>query len=186
MEKQYLIIHNYPALYDILDEIKSKLSFNIKKIDDDDLIKQKYNYNYLIISNLSLKIENQIKIEEAPIEIAKLIDLLNISFLKKKIEFQKDIKIGNYTFNFNSRKLFKDNKTLNLTEKEATIINFIHKSKRPVSVNDLQTKVWEYKSQVETHTVETHVYRLRKKILNTFNEKNFIMSDKNGYKISIN
>ncbi len=82
--------------------------------------------------------------------------------------------------------MFKDNKTLNLTEKEATIINFIHKSKRPVSVNDLQTKVWEYKSQVETHTVETHVYRLRKKILNTFNEKNFIMSDKNGYKISIN
>ncbi len=89
MEKQYLIIHNYPALYDILDEIKSKLSFNIKKIDDDDLIKQKYNYNYLIISNLSLKIENQIKIEEAPIEIAKLIDLLNISFLKKKNRISK-------------------------------------------------------------------------------------------------
>ena len=80
----------------------------------------------------------------------------------------------------------KNNKILNLTEKENTIINFLYKTKKSVTVQDLQNKVWEYKSQIETHTVETHVYRLRKKINNIFNEKNFIVSDKYGYKININ
>tara|TARA_B100000886_G_scaffold236822_1_gene165871 strand:- start:2098 stop:2658 length:561 start_codon:yes stop_codon:yes gene_type:complete len=186
MEKQYLIIHNFPALYDILNEVKFTLNLDIKKIDNKDLIMDKLNYHDLVISQDQLKISNQIKIEEMPVQIGKLIDIINLSFLKKKIEFQKNIKIGKYYINFNSRKLSKNNKNLNLTEKETTIIKFLLNSKKSVSVHDLQTKVWEYKSQTETHTVETHVYRLRKKIENVFNEKNFIISDKNGYKINTN
>ena len=186
MEKQYLIIHNYPVLYDILYELKFTLNFEVKKISDKDLIKKDFNSNDLVISKSILKVDNQIKLQDVPIEIRKLVDILNISFLKKKIEFHKDIKIGKYTINFNSRKLTKNNKILNLTEKENTIINFLYKTKKSVTVQDLQTKVWEYKSQIETHTVETHVYRLRKKINNIFNEKNFIVSDKYGYKININ
>ena len=186
MEKQYLIIHNFPALYDILKEVKFILNFSIKKIDNKDLIMDNLNNQDLVISLDQLKISNQIRIEEMPVQIGKLIDIINLSFLKKKIEFQKDIKIGKYNINFNSRKLNRNNKTLNLTEKETTIINFLFNSKKSVSVHDLQTKVWEYKAQTETHTVETHVYRLRKKIENVFKEKNFIISDKNGYKINTN
>ena len=78
--------------------------------------------------------------------------------------------------------LIKDNK-LKLTEKEINTITYLSKSDKPVSTDELQEKVWSYQSDIETHTVETHIYRLRKKILNTFNDKDFIISEKNGYQI---
>ena len=78
--------------------------------------------------------------------------------------------------------LIKDNK-LKLTEKEINTITYLSKSDKPVSIDELQEKVWSYQSDIETHTVETHIYRLRKKILNTFNDKDFLISEKNGYQI---
>jgi DNA-binding response OmpR family regulator len=72
---------------------------------------------------------------------------------------------------------------LKLTEKEINIISYLSKSDKPVSINELQKKVWSYQSDIETHTVETHIYRLRKKFLNTFDDNNFIISKKNGYQI---
>ena len=83
----------------------------------------------------------------------------------------------------NSREIISEYKKLKLTEKEVDIIIHLSKNKEPVSVNELQKKVWSYQSDIETHTVETHIYRLRKKILNTFNDKEFIISQKNGYQI---
>ena len=76
-----------------------------------------------------------------------------------------------------------DNTKLKLTEKEINTISYLSKSSESVSINELQEKVWSYQSDIETHTVETHIYRLRKKILNTFNDKKFIISKKNGYHI---
>ena len=70
-----------------------------------------------------------------------------------------------------------------MTEKEINTIYYLFKSNKPVSINELQDKVWSYQSDIETHTVETHIYRLRKKFLNTFNDKEFIISKKNGYQI---
>ena len=78
-----------------------------------------------------------------------------------------------------------DNKSLQLTEKEMKIITFLNNSKGPVTINKLQSEVWGYKSKLETHTVETHVYRLRKKVEKKFNDKFFIISLKNGYKIEV-
>ena len=72
---------------------------------------------------------------------------------------------------------------LKLTEKEINTIIYLSKSSKPVSINELQQKVWSYQSDIETHTVETHIYRLRKKILNFFNDNEFIISKKNGYQI---
>jgi DNA-binding response OmpR family regulator len=118
-----------------------------------------------------------------PIELNKLIDFLNINFLKKKIKYQKDIKIGSYLVNFNTRKMFKNSKYLTLTEKESKIIAFLKNSDSPVPVTKLQKHVWGYKSQLETHTVETHIYRLRKKIENVFKDVSFIKSLKEGYRI---
>ena len=79
--------------------------------------------------------------------------------------------------------MFIKNTKLKLTEKEINTIIYLSKSDKPVSINELQVKVWSYQSDIETHTVETHIYRLRKKILKIFNDNNFIISKKNGYQI---
>ena len=78
-----------------------------------------------------------------------------------------------------------DKSSIQLTEKEIKIINFLNNSKGPVNVNKLQSEVWGYKSKLETHTVETHIYRLRKKVEKIFKDKTFIVSKKNGYKIKV-
>ena len=76
-----------------------------------------------------------------------------------------------------------ESKSLQLTEKEMKIISFLKNFEAPISIRKLQSEVWGYKSKLETHTVETHVYRLRKKVEKKFNDKSFIISFKNGYKI---
>ena len=94
---------------------------------------------------------------------------------------QKKVKVNNYIIDLNSREmLIKDNK-LKLTEKEINTITYLSKSDKPVSIDELQEKVWSYQSDIETHTVETHIYRLRKKIKDKFNDNNFILSEKKGY-----
>ena len=184
MNKQYLLIHDHKILYEILFELKSILSFELRFIKEKDFKLENLRPNELVISSKNFDSENQIKLNYLPIELDKLVDYLNINFLKKKIKFQKDIKIGDYQVNFNTRKMFKNDKHLDLTEKESKIIDFLKNSSSPVSVIKLQNKVWGYKSQLETHTVETHIYRLRKKIDNVFKDKNFIRSYKEGYQIS--
>ena len=77
----------------------------------------------------------------------------------------------------------KNGKKVNLTEKEVDTIIYISNAKKPISAKELEKNVWQYKSDIETHTVETHIYRLRKKILKIFDDKNFLLSGKNGYKI---
>ena len=76
-----------------------------------------------------------------------------------------------------------NNIKLKLTEKEINTIIYLSKSAKPVSVTELEKKVWSYQSDIETHTVETHIYRLRKKIFNAFGDNQFILSEKNGYYI---
>ena len=94
-----------------------------------------------------------------------------------------EVKIKEYTINFNSRMMLNNQVALKLTEKEINTIFYLSKSIKPISINELQNKVWSYQSDIETHTVETHIYRLRKKIFNTFNDSEFILSKKNGYQI---
>jgi DNA-binding response OmpR family regulator len=72
---------------------------------------------------------------------------------------------------------------LNLTEREANLIIFINK-KKDVSIYELQKDVWGYVSELETHTVETHIYRLRRKMKDCFDDENFIKTTKNGYSIN--
>ena len=83
----------------------------------------------------------------------------------------------------NKRVIIKNNKELKLTEREIDIILFLTKCNKTQSINILQNKVWGYSSDLETHTVETHIYRLRKKFLDNFVDNNFIISSNNGYKI---
>ena len=128
-------------------------------------------------------INNQILINNFPYKLSKLIEVINVNFLKNKYNQQSEIFIGEYMLDINSRKILKNNLSLELTEKETEIITFLKNSKTPVKINDLQKQVWEYNSSLETHTVETHIYRLRKKLKETFNDDNFIKSSKSGYLI---
>ena len=183
MEKQYLVIHNNTVLYNILFELKHLLSFEVIKTKNKNLNNVLNDKQSLVISSDNLESKNQVFIDSLPISIDKLIYTLNIQFLKKKIENKKNIKIGNYIINYTSRKIQKKNKSLIITEKEVAIINFLNHSNRPRSITELQIEVWGHKSKLETHTVETHVYRLRKKIKEYFKDNNFIKSSKDGYLI---
>ena len=183
---QTLIIYKFPILFEILNEIKRNLNFKIEYYDEDQFKKNLDNQNLVIISGDGKKnIQNQVKIDDFPIEIQKFIEVVNIQFLKNKFNQQNNVKIGKYNFNLNSRVMKFDQKSIHLTEKEMKIITFLNNSKGPVTINKLQSEVWGYKSKLETHTVETHVYRLRKKVEKKFNDKSFIISLKNGYKIEV-
>ena len=121
--------------------------------------------------------------DNTPINIFKLIEKINIEFLKIQFNSQSEVKVKNYTIDLNSREMLLKNLKLKLTEKEINTINYLSKSNKPISIDELQENVWSYQSDIETHTVETHIYRLRKKILNIFNDNDFIVSEKNGYQI---
>ena len=180
---QYLVIHKYPVLFNILNEIKINLNFKIEHYEDDKF-KNINNRNLVIISgDKKFNFQNQAKIDIYPINIQKLIELVNIQFLKNKFNKQNDVKVGKYRVNINSRVMKYELKSLQLTEKEMKIISFLKNFKAPISIRRLQLEVWGHKSKLETHTVETHIYRLRKKVEKKFNDKSFIISLKNGYKI---
>ena len=186
MSTQHLIIYKFTKLYHILEELGLDLNFKITFEDKENSLNEnvKNLNNYIIISNKKyLNIENQLVLEDMPINIFKLIEKINIEFLKLQFNCQSEIKLNNYIIDLNSREMLMNNTKLKLTEKEVNTINYLSKSKKPVSIDELQEKVWSYQSDIETHTVETHIYRLRKKISNTFGDNEFIISEKNGYQI---
>ena len=184
--KQFLIIHKFPTLFTILNEIKTNLNFNVGHFINDKLPENSVDENFLIISgDRNYFSPKQLKIDKYPISIEKLIEIINIQFLKNNFNHQNNIKIGNYFLNLNSRSLSLQSKSIQLTEKEIKIIRFLDVSKGPVTIKKLQSEVWGYKSKLDTHTVETHVYRLRKKIEKKFHDKLFIISLKDGYKIKV-
>ena len=186
MSKQNLIIYKFNPLYHILDELNLDLNFKIFIAKNEnslnDMIKNLN--NYLIISNKEhLNSGKQYTIEKLPINIFKLVEKINIEFLKMQFNNQSEVKIRNYTIDLNSREMILKTNKLKLTEKEINTIIYLSKSNKPVSVNELQESVWRYQSDIETHTVETHIYRLRKKIKEKFGDENFILSLKEGYSI---
>ncbi len=189
MNIQKLIIFKYEILYHILNELEEYLNFKIIEISNEGNLEDeiKKSSNYLIIAkkqNLNLK--NQILINNYPLKIFKLIEKLNIEFLKQRFNDQSQIAVKNYIIDLNSREISNKNTKLKLTEKEINTIIYLSRNKTPTSINELQTFVWGYQSDIETHTVETHIYRLRKKILNMFDDENFLISKKNGYVINPN
>ena len=186
MSTQNLIIYKFNSLYHILAELSLDLNFKINFADSKNSLKDqvKDNNNSLIITNaLHTEIGNHFILDNSPINIFKLIEKINIEFLKLQFNSQSQVKIKNYILDLNSREIKINSSRLKLTEKEINTINYLSKSDKLVSIDELQEKVWGYQSGIETHTVETHIYRLRKKILNTFSDDEFIVSNKNGYQI---
>ena len=187
MIKQNVNIVNFNTLYEILEEIKENLSFNIIKYENEkDLTKHKSNdlEDSLIIINSNKKNlgkKNSLVFNELPISLGKLIELINISLIKMRFNRQSHINIKKYKLNLNSKIFSKNKINLKLTEKEIEIILYLDSKKNKQNVLDLQKNIWKYSPDLETHTVETHIYRLRKKINDKFNDKDFIISDSEGY-----
>jgi|TARA_B100000470_G_C19754386_1_gene375329 hypothetical protein len=213
MIKPNINIFEFDLLYQIFFEIKENLPFKITRLATNDIKDSNNHVNKnlknsLIVSNFINKVslietkiinrknlvflstdskiptdlfEEQIII--CPIQINNLIEKLNVQLIKQKYDNQSHIKISNYILDLNSKIISTSANKLKLTERETEIILFLNDKKSPQKVNDLQNKVWGFSSDLETHTVETHIYRLRKKISNVFNDENFIISHKDGYLI---
>ena len=192
MIKQNIIIINYNSLYEILDEIKDNLPFKVIQYENEnDFIKDSNqnsinsliisNSNQKLLSNKNLNKNNFLVFANFPITLNRLKELINIQLIKLKFNNQSKINIKSYELNLNSKFFSKDDLHLRLTEKEIEIILYLNKTKTKHDVLDLQKNIWDYSSDMETHTVETHIYRLRKKISNKFNDDSFILSHKNGY-----
>lgn len=186
MSNQILLIHEKFVLYDILTEISDKFEFSIEKFKDVDTKKIDLinNSNYLFISEKKIKnCNNQIILDALPINILNLFEKINLNFLKLKFKNQSNIKVSRYLLDINSREILFQNQKLELTEMEVNMIIYLSNIKRAAKVDELRLKVWGYQSELETHTVETHIYRLRKKILKKFNDSKFIISSSSGYQV---
>ena len=183
MNLKNIIVYKNDTLFNILDEIKDEFNFRLAKFDQKKHSEEKK--DFLVITNEEKNtFKNQLILKDLPIKIDKLLEEINLKLLKEKFNYQSDISIGSYKINLNSREISKDNKILGLTEREINLIIFLKNSDVAVKINDLQKNVWEYNPELETHTVETHIYRLRKKIKENFNDDKFIISSKKGYIIN--
>ena len=194
MIKHNIFILNFRILYEILNEIKENLFFNFIEYEDEQRL-MKDNYpnikNCLIISktnqenivNLGLCEKNLLILRELPLSIKQLIELINIKLIKLRFNHKSQINMKGYVLNLNSKFFSKDDLSLKLTEKEIEVILYLSEGKTKHDVLDLQKNIWGYSPGTETHTVETHIYRLRKKISDKFNDVDFILSHQNGYYI---
>ena len=189
---QTVFIINYNPLYEILDEIKENLSFKIIKFENEEDFQKNLDLaiiDYLIISNTNDKLllndniadKSLLYFNNLPLSLKKLLELINIKLIKSKFNQQSKIIIKGYELNLNSKFFSKGNLKLKLTEKEIEVILYLNNKKIKHDVADLQKNIWGYSSDMETHTVETHIYRLRKKISDLFKDEKFILSHKNGY-----
>ena len=194
---QNVFIINFNSLYEILDEIKENLSFKIIKIKNEEdltnnldldkidfLVISKTDHKLLLNNNITDK--NFLDFNDLPLSLKKLLELINIKLIKLKFNQQSKLVIKGYDLNLNSKFLSKENLKLKLTEKEIEIILYLNNTKIKHNVADLQKNIWGYSADMETHTVETHIYRLRKKISDLFDDEKFILSHKNGYFIDYN
>ena len=186
MNYKKIIIFENEVLFNILEEIKEKFNFDLTLANKENIneIKKGLNEECLIISNkTNEEFTNNLILELIPIKLNKLIEMINLKFLKNKFNSQSNVPIRDYVLNLNSRKIQKGNRIVDLTEREVNLIIFLKNSKTAVKIDKIQKKVWDYGTGLETHTVETHIYRLRKKFKTKFNDDHFILSSKDGYYI---
>ena len=196
MVNQKLYIINLSNFFDIISELKEHIGFEISKFDNKEIFFDNYKSKSISIENSILIVhekeynffvkdinEDQIIKFKPPVSIFTFIENLNVRFIQKKYQDQSNIIVKDFFLDINSRELKKNKISLKLTERETDMILFLNKSKKPVNVSTLEKEIWQHSSDLETHTVETHIYRLRKKIKAEFGNDELIKSNKDGYTI---
>ena len=192
------------SLYITLNELKSFLKFNIitedivpSNIDEKKIIlchsnylEDKNNLNFLKKSKcikilVGEKNDNNLNffhsVLKLPTSIIEINNVIESSVAKDKFGKNSSIKVKNYILDKNEKKLNNNLTSLILTEKEVQLLELFLKNKKPINKNEILSSVWQYASDADTHTVETHIYRLRKKIKDKFSDENFILNNKEGY-----
>ena len=190
MSKSAVYILNFKDLYNIIYEIKNFFNFELFNSEDTKSIienqKKKGDKTFIIVTKKkfnedSINNKQIIIIDNFPLNFFTLVEKINSSLLMQQYDFQSNINIAGYKLDINSRVISFNNNKLKLTERETQIILFLKNQNKPINIDILQKEVWGYSKELETHTVETHVYRLRKKLKKSFDDQNFIKSDKKGY-----
>ncbi len=118
---------------------------------------------------------------ELPTTLKEINSIVESTAAKKKFNLNSSIEIKSYLLNKNEKKLFKFDNYIILTEKEVQLLELFLNNSKPISKDNILSSVWNYASDADTHTVETHIYRLRKKITDTFKDEKFILNNKDGY-----
>ena len=206
MHKLNILVQGSSSFFMTLIELKHHLKFNIsetsgdlydKSLKDADVlifyeqsskdIKNKINFdNISCIKILATSKNKKDKIFEdvlkLPTTIKEINDIVERSVAKKSFNKNSSINIKNYLLDKNEKKLSKNGSFIMLTEKEIQLLEILLKSQKAVSKKKFLSLVWRYSSDADTHTVETHIYRLRKKILEKFSDNEFIINQKDGYR----
>ena len=187
-----------------LNELKSFLKFNIingdidpSKIEEKKIIlchsnylEDKNNLNYLKKSEcikilVTEKNDKNVNffhsVLKLPTSIIEINNVIESSVAKDKFGKNSFIKMKNYILDKNEKKLNNNGNYLILTEKEVQLLELFLRNRKPINKNEILSLVWQYASDADTHTVETHIYRLRKKIKDKFSDENFILNNKEGY-----
>lgn len=189
MYKKNIYLVEFNQLFLILNEINNFLNYNLIEINDNDFLKKNFNEknslflfkNSKLLEKKNQNSQNNLVLDDIPIEINKLVEKINIFFLKSIYQSNSKIHFKDYILNLNNKTILLDKRELKLAEKEVKIILFLLSKKTPQKTSILQKEIWGYSQDLETHTVETHIYRLRKKIKDYFNDATFLKKNKNGY-----
>ena len=206
MHKINVLAFGSPNFNTSLEELKDYLNFNLNTINGniENLSLKEYDILFIhedyFIKNSSLDYLNKIKNIKIlayisnniypyiftekillPVSISDLNRAVENSITKKNFNSNSSIKIKNYILDKNEKKLVKNNIFILLTEKEIQLLELFLTSKKGISKNNILNKVWKYAADADTHTVETHIYRLRKKIKANFSDEDFILNTGDGY-----
>ncbi len=181
-----LVIYNNLTLYNILEELKNNFEIDLgNHIDEKKNLYKFIENNPKTLAITSKKLDQNINylIIDKPIKFKTLVEKINIFFSKSNYKIQSNFTLNEYYIDINSRHLIKGSLKLKLTQKEVQIMQYLKESDAEKSPQQLQKDIWKHNPNVETHTVETHIYRLRKKISEKFKDDNFIINNKKGYKL---
>ena len=185
--KSYLKFNLYVNTLDI-DKLKTTLDIII--VHDEALVDNQK--SDLLINNSTIKVfatskKRNIRNRDALLKLPTTIDEINSiieqSVAKNVFNKNSSIKIKEYSLNKNEKKLIKNSTFIILTEKEIQLLELFLNQTKPISKNKILSLVWHYSNDADTHTVETHIYRLRKKVDGTFSDVKFILNNKDGYYI---
>ena len=205
MHKLKILVFGPESFISTLTELKLYFNFNLTSIKNDiiqnnvdvlichkDKLEDKEAMNFIkkhnclkiLASNKDIKnLKTFNFILKLPTSIKEINNLVESSIAKEKFVKNSSIYVKSYSIDKNEKKLFKDDNFIVLTEKEIQLLELFLSPKEPIPKEKILLQVWKYSSDADTHTVETHIYRLRKKINDSFGDNNFILNNKQGYYI---
>ena len=183
----------FETLDDYLKNIKDNVTANIivTHLSNFELVeksKHKINSPIFCLTSKTNNINTKTKLQKYeliyyPFNLGNFIEKINLAYMKSKFAINSKVELLNYTINLNTREIIIGQNKLKLTEREKNFLLFLKNSKKPQTIRSILESVWGYSKGIETHTVETHVHRLRKKFLVSFNDSSFIKNNKKGYYI---